>query len=323
MPKKVPLLKRIRQICSNKLCLLNQRYRNVYWLLGDGRSGTTWIASLLNSDQRLREMFEPFHPWEVREAAQFSANMYVRPCASYPELRHFCQQTFEGKISSSWIDKDNHRLLYDGLLVKDIFANLMASWACRQFDFVKPVLLVRNPLAVAASKNKTRHWHWQSSTLEFFADEKLVEDYLRPFEALAEHVHKKHDYFLTQVFNWCVIHFVLFQQLDFERVPVIFYEDVYLNPHQQISRLREQLGMPDSQVDNELITRASRVSFGASAILNNQHPLVYWRSQVSEMQMVMSKTILYEFGLQQVYPDLILPGETPWASFDTRREVCG
>ena len=78
----------------NKIYQQIQKYRNLkriqrsvsrgdfsktIWLVGDGRSGTTWIANLLNADNSYREMFEPFHPQKVPQAKQFEENMYIAP----------------------------------------------------------------------------------------------------------------------------------------------------------------------------------------------------------------------------------------------------
>ena len=37
-------------------------YQDAIWLVGEARSGTTWVSDLINWDKRYREMFEPFHP---------------------------------------------------------------------------------------------------------------------------------------------------------------------------------------------------------------------------------------------------------------------
>src|SRR5688572_637852 len=44
-------------------------YRERLWLIGDGRSGTTWAANLLNHRGRYRQLFEPFHPQMVSAAS--------------------------------------------------------------------------------------------------------------------------------------------------------------------------------------------------------------------------------------------------------------
>jgi hypothetical protein len=44
----------------------------IVWVIGDGRSGTTWLMELINWRKTYREMFEPFHPRFVngRQAPQ-------------------------------------------------------------------------------------------------------------------------------------------------------------------------------------------------------------------------------------------------------------
>ena len=38
---------------------------SVGWMVGSGRSGTTWLSSLLNADCTMREVFEPVHVLHV------------------------------------------------------------------------------------------------------------------------------------------------------------------------------------------------------------------------------------------------------------------
>ena len=41
---------------------MNKNYKEVIWLIGDVRSGTTWVSNLINHENKYRTMFEPFHP---------------------------------------------------------------------------------------------------------------------------------------------------------------------------------------------------------------------------------------------------------------------
>ncbi len=61
-------------------------YKDVLWLIGDGRSGTTWVSSLINFDSHYREMFEPFHPAMVGEMDFLLPHQYVRPGDKHQKL---------------------------------------------------------------------------------------------------------------------------------------------------------------------------------------------------------------------------------------------
>lgn len=114
-------------------------YNEVIWLIGDGRSGTTWVSDLINHEKSYREMFEPFHPMLVRDANFIIPHQYMRRDGSNEDLEAFSAKVFSGKYTHERLDSENRSLRYSGLLIKDIFANLMSHWAVSQFQQVKPV----------------------------------------------------------------------------------------------------------------------------------------------------------------------------------------
>ena len=118
-------------------------YRRVLWLIADGRSGTTWISSLINHDGSLREMFEPFHPFN-REVRGFFPDRYIRPGQRPDPIERTAREIFSGRLTNRRIDQANDRLWFRGLLIKDIFANLLARWALDRFPRLLIVLLVSN-----------------------------------------------------------------------------------------------------------------------------------------------------------------------------------
>ena len=142
-----------------------RKYHNKLWLIGDGRSGTTWVSNLINSDQYFREMFEPFHPILEERMNFFSSHHYIRPGEQEEQFKSIASKVFEGKIFARRIDQDNRIGMFQGLLIKDIFANLFSNWAYRQFQDIKIILLLRNPFATALSKYEKRNWKWVTDPL--------------------------------------------------------------------------------------------------------------------------------------------------------------
>ncbi len=53
-------------------------YSNTVWIIGDGRSGTTWLGDIINWKKNYREMFEPFHPNKVKSAKPYTLHQYMR-----------------------------------------------------------------------------------------------------------------------------------------------------------------------------------------------------------------------------------------------------
>lgn len=150
------------------LHVLNLRSTDVVWLIGDGRSGTTWISNVINHKQKFREIFEPFHPGYVQEVKHFEFNKYVRVGEADRNISRFYQKVFSGNFFDSRSDFRFNDFLKGRVLVKDIFSNLLCCQLVAEFPRVQPVLVLRSPVAVALSKLRKSSWIWDSNPKHFF-----------------------------------------------------------------------------------------------------------------------------------------------------------
>jgi hypothetical protein len=255
-------------------------------------------------------MFEPFHPKMVRGMRELCFYQYIRPDDSGHRFLRRASEVFSGRFCSVRTDHANWRLSYRGLLIKDIFANLLACWASQQFPAVKMVFLIRNPFAVALSKSKRRNWwYWLADPSELLRQESLVQDCLQPFEDVIRGVGD--DFILRQVLIWAILHYVPFRQFEPGRVRVVFYEDVVRHPERELLRLFRYL-KPDA-VDSmmagalQIVTRPSRVTERKKNAPGGVWPIGQWRSEVSAEQVREGLKILAHFGLDQIYGDDAMP----------------
>ena len=69
------------------------------WAMGDGRSGTTWVADIINHDKRYREMFEPFHPNRVTDMDFILTHQYMRKDENNGKLELLAKDIFVGKFT--------------------------------------------------------------------------------------------------------------------------------------------------------------------------------------------------------------------------------
>lgn len=152
-------------------------YKEAIWLVSDGRSGSTWLSDLTNSDRAYRELFDPFHPHIVKKTQNFALFQSLRPDETNSSLGEFLRLIFSGKLNHRRSDVSKSRLFYKGLLVKDIFAHLLMPWVNRNIPHVKKILLIRNPFAVALSKQKLSKWTWMTEPRKFFEQQDLYNDY--------------------------------------------------------------------------------------------------------------------------------------------------
>lgn len=275
------------------------------WLVGAGRSGTTWASNILNYRNQYRYLFEPFHPMFVDATRAFRAYHYLRP--DEPQLVAIAAQVFTGRIQHPRIDKYTRGLMFHGLLIKDIFAHLFLKWVDVHFASVRKVLLVRHPFAVALSKLERAGWSWLRDPAELLDQQQLRNDYLEPYASL---ISKTEGDFERQVLIWAITHYVPFQQLTNGRLLLVFYEELCVEPEPQVRRMLEFVGDPAAgdPLDDRLqavIEQASQTSSDPRS--GNRRRMDRWRAQLSTAQVASGIRILAEFGLDEIYGDEPMP----------------
>jgi len=109
IPKKISKKLRRRIVHSSlRFHYRFRKYKDVVWIVGDARSGTTWLSRLINHKKKYREMFEPFHPHFVKEMDFLSMHQYLRPHDSHPQLEKAAADVFSGKLIHRRIDSANN-----------------------------------------------------------------------------------------------------------------------------------------------------------------------------------------------------------------------
>ncbi len=312
-----PVKSKIKGVCKRLIlkanCVLN-RYREIIWLLGDGRSGTTWVCNLINYDKRYREMFEPFHPEFVDDIKFMKPHQYIRPYELDERIRRFSKKVFSGRFTHERVDAANHSLLYKGIVIKDIFANLLSYAVWLQFPKVKPVLLLRNPFAVALSKLKKSSWFWVTDPLDLLNQKDLYDDYLFRFEDLIRKVSVKGEYILNQILIWSVINYIPLRQFGIGSLHVCFYEKIFTDPQKEMKRIFSFVkGVSDIDVDEvkftEVVNRPSRVSGKESTLLAGTSPITSWKDEIPPHIIDEGLDILQHFGFEDLYDEDSMPDE--------------
>jgi len=286
-------------------------YREVIWLIGDGRSGTTWVSDLINHDKSYREMFEPFHPRLVNGMNFLLPHQYIRPGDSNKQLEKIASDVFSGKFRNPRVDSDNRPLFYKGLLIKDIFANLFSYWASLHFAKVKIILLIRNPFSVALSKYKLKNWFWATEPLDLLKQYPLYEDYLHPFEDLIRRTSREGNYVSCQILIWSIINYVPLRQFKQGQIQVIFYEEVFVKPSQEVSKIFRFVRPTNENhfmaLGRESVNRLSRVAGPHSNVTRGTSPITSWKNELTSHQIDAGLNILQCFGFADLYDDNSMP----------------
>jgi hypothetical protein len=288
-------------------------YQHKLWLIGDGRSGTTWLSNLINYDNYFRNIYEPFHPQIVPQANFLSSHHYERPSDENQHLHKFAEEVFAGCFWHPRTDSDNTIRIYKGLLIKDIFANLLSYWVHNNFRDVKTILLIRNPFAVAMSKYMKKNWTWVTDPISLLNQSKLRDDYLQEFKELIFETSKKNDFILNQILIWSIIHYVPFRQFNSDQIHLMFYEDVFANPVGEISKLENYVGKEFNDLPKHIIEKPSKV--GGFNLERGMSPITSWKNDIPTSIIDQGYKILERFGLENLYNEKSLPNKFNFDKF--------
>lgn len=281
-------------ILTNYLIELNHDYKNSIFLVGSGRSGTTWVSSIINYNNDYRYVFEPFYPHENHINKSLSGR-YLRIENQSPEIFNQLKCIFSGDTKTPWIDRFNKKLISNRRLIKEIRAHLLLKWIHHYFPEMPIILLLRHPCAVTNSKLAIG---WGSYLKNLLKQSELVDDFLYPYKETMESLQTD---FEKHMFYWCIENYVPLKQFKQGEIHLAFYENFCMSPKEEIERLFSFLGKNfDDSVFNDL-NKPSAMSRKESAIITGRNVVSSWEKHLSYDQLQRADEILNLFGLDQIY----------------------
>lgn len=282
---------------------------DVIFVAGMGRSGTTWMATLINCDGSHRVLFEPFRPARVQAARKFQIMQYMNPDANDTELESAATAIIRGDVRGEWIDRDNRRIFYRRRIVKDIRCNLMLGWLQKIAGDAPVVLTLRHPLQIALSWARLG---WGRRSLEIIlSQEPLHHDF--PF--IDEVFRRTHPRSFAEkiVFQWCVYYVVPLHHLRSGEAHVAFYEGLILDPDEELQQLTRYLGRSIDEVGvRSALLAPSSTNFLRRNFASDKCGLVNsWLQAFSKDEIRRANDILVQFGLDELYDAEGFPAMRP------------
>jgi hypothetical protein len=280
---------------------------NVVILAGKGRSGTTWMANIINYAHDYRCLFEPFHPGKVDMCQHFGAKKYLRPTVTDPQYALPITRILRGRVRSSWVDSsymEQRGYLFRKRLIKTIRATLFLRWIHVHFPDIPIVIALRHPCAVIASILRQG---WSPMLTTLMGQEQLLTDHLEPFASLIAQVQ---DDFEAHVFSWCIEYYIVFQQFEANEIHLLFYENLWEEPESEVASL---FGFIGQDYDEERVLKVLRVPSTTTSLesrkmlVSDSGILSKWRKQLSRSQVKRCVEILEIFGLDKIYTDALYP----------------
>ena len=263
---------------------------NTILVCGSGRSGTTWLAELINHANDFRFIAEPF---EAAPCKMFALRQYLRPENRSAKYLDPAQAVFTGRIRDARVDSCNRRIIAHRRLVKDVRSNMMLKWIREHFQQMRIVFMIRHPYSVAGSRARLG---WRTDLRNvYFAQDELMYDYLQP---LVNQILRADTLFERHIVDWCVENLIPVKQLRSRDVYVIFYEHLLENPMRELQRLFLYLGQPFAK---SILSHIGRPSMSSKDSVNRFGDYFGLCQRVAECQKATARDIVTAFGLQTMY----------------------
>jgi hypothetical protein len=306
----VPVLRqqfkrRMRIVRQNLYIDVAGDHRSSVFLAGAARSGTTWLADIINFDNGFRYMYEPFNQTFVPEIRSFRRRQYLRPDCCEPSYVEGVRRIVDGSVRNPWIDANNKRAMPKRRLIKEVCADLLLRWMHERFPGMPILFLMRHPCAVARSR--ARLWK-MDNTKEWLEQPDLIADHLGPYMEL---IRSDLPAFERHVVDWCVENFVPLRMLSEGDLCVLFYEDLCVDPDPALERISAFLGRSFDVPHHWLRKPSSQAKVSedgsASAILSGADLVDDWRNYVSSAEIRRAMEIVGSFGLDRIYTEASFP----------------
>jgi hypothetical protein len=274
----------------------NRSFGSLIFVAGTGRSGTTWLADVLNAG-RGRIIFEPLR---VRWGAVGDRELprYIAPDTNDADLEQLVRSILLARFKSNeWTGRGNTRVVSRRRIIKDVHSNLRLGWLRAKFPAFPLFLIIRHPCAVAASRDRLGD---ARSVATLLGEPALVSDYLEPFMPELE---KLETPFEHEVAWWCIETLVPLRQFEQrEDLNVVFYEHLLAQPDATVEGLFRSIGEAPPAAAYEQIERPSLTTYRAGGPLTDMtRALDEWQDRLSPAQIERTHELLAVFGLDWLY----------------------
>lgn len=282
------------------------------FISGMARSGTTWLAEIINHDNSQRDILEPFLPAKVRAAQVFKTNQYLHPDNRDRALIQQAKKILSGNFRSRWSDWGNRKFLSTERIVKDVRTNLMLKWLVGLRPKMPTLFLIRHPLSIFASWKKLGWGRGTESKRGDFEEVISQADLLADHPLVANGLARINpaDYFEKSIFLWGILHYVPFRQLNLQDCLFVYYENLVLKPEEELGRIFFHLNRPfNFSALSHKIRTPSKTNYHDKDFSVAPEALIQgWNKDFSKEEISRSHEILEIFGLHHLYDENGFPG---------------
>ncbi len=244
------------------------------FVVGSGRSGTTWIGGTIASCSGCAPIFEPLQPELARVSPPWGRKSgfpgpYLRSRGSYPQWEAFFDAILAGQLTNWWtrmdwsrvpesltrwrlpgriayrLAKTRYQLLKmrsNRYVVKEIRANLMLDWLV-SYTGARIMFVIRHPCATIGSRMQQPAQGWQVDMDEILCQSSLMAEFLEPFRKT---INGASTLLERQTIMWCVENLVPLSQASSRDWLMCCYEDFLADRDVAFERVFDALGLEPS-----------------------------------------------------------------------------
>lgn len=301
----------------------NGDWRKSVFLSGGERTGSTWVAELINYNNEYRFLYEPFfiqppgYP-DIYKTLPDNRIQYIRPDFIDSSYLAHAEFILSGRFKHPHVDMYTPRLRCDKRLIKEVKANGWVKWLKNNFPDLPILVLLRHPVPTARS----RYQGYFNSTVErrqeidaaysqlrceryltlVFGQKDLVEDHLEPLRAGLEAAQTVME---QRVAVWCIENYVPLRQFAAGEICLTFYENYCVAPEDEIRRVDAFLGRTtdEAHLDRFMakLRKPSANSHLKAEMKDGWKMVSSWQSKATEDELRQADRILKLFGLDAVY----------------------
>ena len=302
-----------KTIVKKGLCVLNRqlnRYQDKLFILGEGRSGTTWLMNLLNFDDRYRMLFEPFQTENFAAQLPYESEYPFPDRTGESNVAHHISRVLRGEYISKHATVRFQRAIFDGLLIKDVCAHLIIDQIIDAAPDMGRVLILRHPFAVASSKSGAFSWPTKPSAFLSIHNPRRGE--LESQRELIENVEQQDHGLLTQIMLWCMTFRFAFAARHIASFVPVFYEQLVAEPETELERVFSELGMMSRFEANRAaivakLDRLSHVTQNENTIASSKRGHAQWLDRWPGDTIDRGLGIISAFGMDFLYRENYSP----------------
>jgi len=253
------------------------------------------VANICNFQNDFRYIFEPLNPSEI-EHAMDEFSWYLTDDDQAP----FLHSILEGRISNQWVNSRNKRLFARRRLIKEIRSNTMLKWIQKHCPSIKVVVIIRNPLAVAASRkrleqrNDNSNWVWVPTLKELLAEPRLKSSIsAEQFELLSKQIGK--GVVMETIADWCINNLLAFDLSKQKKWHLVYYEELLTNGDEVVIDLMKFLQISIKRnIQTALIKRSETTRSSPSESSA-------WSDVLSSGEIEQANKLLNTLGVDKLY----------------------